>query len=167
MYKIGEKIVYSSYGVMEIVDLREELVVNAPMRYYVLVDPTSRSGSQVFVPADNEELVKKMRPMLSRDEIYSIIRTLDDIPLLDWTPDNRARAERYKGIIEQGDRVKMISMIKLIKKTAERRVAEGKKNYLADEGAMVKAEKLLYSELATVFGIDESEVTDFVEKNRK
>ena len=43
----------------------------------------------------------------------------------------------------------------------------GKKNYLADEGAMVKAEKLLYSELATVFGIDESEVTDFVEKNRK
>ena len=170
MHNVGEKVVYSSNGVMEIVDIREELVLDAPKKYYVLcaygAQSASQTASQTFVPVDNEKLVSKMRPLLTREEVMEIIGSLDSIPAAEWIRDNRARSESFKVTIEEGDRVKMISMIKLINKTAERRAEEGKKNYLADENAMQRAEKLLYSEFATVLGIDESDIPDFIEKHR-
>ena len=166
MHNVGEKVVYSSNGVMEIVDIREELVLDAPKKYYVLCAHGTQSGSQTFVPVDNEKLVAKMRPLLTREEVMEIIGSLDSIPVADWIGDNRARSESFKCTIEEGDRVKMISMIKLINETAKRRAEEGKKNYLADENAMQRAEKLLYSEFATVLGIEESAVPEFIEKHR-
>ena len=60
----------------------------------------------------------------------------------------------------------MISMIKLVRATGVRRAEEGKRNYLADENAMNKAQKLLSAEIATVMGISEESVLDFVEKNK-
>jgi CarD family transcriptional regulator len=166
MPKIGEKVVYGSYGVMEIVDIREETFMNATQSYYVLLPGGAQAGSMTYIPVNNAQLVAKMKPLLSEEEIYSIIKNLDSIPIAEWIPDNRARSESFKATVEEGDRVKMISMIKLIKKTGERRAAEGKKNFLADESIMQKAEKLLYSELATVFGIDESSVADFILENK-
>ena len=50
-------------------------------------------------------------------------------------------------------------------KTGERRIAEGKKNYLADEGALHKAEHILYSELSVVLGIDYSAVAEYIKNN--
>ncbi len=166
MHKIGDKVVYSSYGVMEIVDIRDESVLNSTQRYYILRANSSRSESQTFVPVDNEKLVSKMRPLISKVRILEIIKKIDSIPEAEWINDNRARSESFKATIESGDHEKMIAMIKLITKTGERRMQEGKKNYLADENAMQKAEKLLYSEFATVLGIDDSELAEFIESHK-
>ena len=40
--------------------------------------------------------------------------------------------------------------------------AEGKKNYIADENSMHRAEKLIATEFSLVLGIPESEVADFI-----
>ncbi len=166
MRKIGDKVVYSSYGVMEIVDIREEIVLDNSQKYYILEAPDTQPGSQTFIPVNNDKLVSKMRSLLTKDEVYEMVRSIDSIPTADWIADNRARSEWFKSIIEEGDRIKMISMIKLITKTAERRAEEGKKNYLADENAMHKAQKLLYSEIASVMGISEDEVPEFIKNNK-
>ena len=166
MRKIGEKVVYCSYGVMEIVDVREERFLDAVKKYYVLEPAGLRSASQTFVPVDNELLVSKMRPLLTKEEAVELIKNMDKIPDADWVDDNRARAEHFKAIVETGDREKMIGMIKLVTKTGKRREAEGKKNYLADENVMHKAQKLLYSELSIVLSIDESEIPDFIESEK-
>lgn len=166
MHEIGERVVYSSFGVMEIVDVREERFLDAERRYYVLEPVLGGSGSQTFVPVDNEALVANMRPLMTKEEVLQLIRSIDSLPLLDWIPENRARSERFKAVIESGDRYSMISMIKLVRATGVRRAEEGKKNYLADENAMHKAEKLLGSEIATVMGIDEDAVADFIEANK-
>ena len=166
MPKIGEKVVYGSYGVMEVVDIREETFMNATQSYYVLLPGGAQAGSMTYIPVNNAQLVAKMKPLLSEEEIYSIIKNLDSIPIAEWIPDNRARSEKFKAIIESGDRAGMVSMIKLVKATGVRRAEEGKKNYLADENAMNKAIKLLCSEIATVMGISDDEVLDFIEKNK-
>ncbi len=166
MHKIGDKVVYSSYGVMEIVDIREESVLNSLQRYYILETPGSRALSQTFIPVDNEKLTSKMRPLLSEERVLEIIHSIDSIPEAEWISDNRARSESFKSVVESGDHVKMIAMIKLVSKTGRRREEEGKKNYLADENAMQKAQKLLYSEFSTVLGIPESEIAEFIEKEK-
>ena len=55
--------------------------------------------------------------------------------------------------------------MKAIHSTGERRIAEGKKNYLSDEGVLRKAEFVLHSELAMVLGIDLSEVGDYIKSH--
>ena len=164
MHKIGDKIMYGAGGVMTIVDIREEFVGDVSRRYYVLRPTLVRSDSLTFVPTDNERLVSAMHPLLSREEIITLLRESKDAPAIEWVKENRARQDRFKKIMESGDRAGMIAMIRAINESAARREAEGKKNFLSDENAKQKAEKLLFSEFSIVLGIPEDEVPEFVKK---
>lgn len=164
MHKIGDKIMYGAGGVMTIVDIREESIGDVSRSYYVLRPALIRSDSLTFVPTDNEKLVSAMRPLISREEIISLLRGAKDAPALKWINENRARQECFKRIMESGDRAGMIAMIRAIDESAARREAEGKKNFLSDENAKAKAEKLLLSEFSIVLGIPEEEVSAFIER---
>ena len=164
MLKIGDRVVYSANGVMEIVDIREESVGDVSRSYYVLSSVSSRSDSLTFVPTDNEGLVSAMRPLLTRGEAEELLSRLNDLPEVEWPESNRARAEHFKRIMESGDRLQMFAMIAAIDESGKRREAEGNKNFLTDETARQKAEKLLYSELSLVFEIPIEEVHSLIEK---
>ena len=162
MYKIGENVVYGANGVMTVLDIREESITDTPRSYYVLKSPVGHKDSLTFVPVDNEKLTSIMRPLLSKSEILEIIDAIPSIQQIEWIADNRARAEHFKATVECGTHYEIIGMIKAIWATGVRRSEEGKKNYLADEAAMKKAEHVLYSEFSTVLGIPEDEVADFI-----
>ena len=164
MYRVGDRVVYSSLGVMEIVDITDQTVGDVTRKYYVLKEFASYSSSLTYVPLDNEELVSQMKPLLTKDEIFDTVRAAKECPPIEWVEDNRARSEMYKKIVASGDRVRMLAMISSINETGKRREEEGKKNYIADETSMKRAEKIIYSEFALVLGIPESEIPAFIEK---
>lgn len=164
MLKIGDRVVYGANGVMKIVDIREESVGDVSRSYYVLSSVSSRSDSLTFVPTDNEKLVASMRPMLTREAAEEMLSHLSDLPEIEWIQSNRARVEHFKRIMESGDRLQMFAMIAAIDENGKRREAEGKKNFLTDETARQKAEKLLYSELSMVFNIPIEEVPSLINK---
>lgn len=165
MLSIGEKIVYGANGILEIVDIHEESVGDKKLKYYVLQVPNLPGASKTFVPMANEKLIATMRPLLSRTELTDLISRIGEIPLLDWNPDNRARAEEFRAIIDSANVEKIISLIKSVCENGKIRAAEGKKNYLADETFMRKAEKLIFSEFSEVLGMPLSEVRDFIKDN--
>ena len=167
MHHIGDKIMYGAAGVMTIVDIREESFGDACRSYYVLVPTVSRVESQTFVPTENERLVAAMRPLLTKDEIISLYTGSATLPEIKWIPENRVRQEYFKRLMESGDRGAMLSMIRAIDESAARREAEGKKGFVTDENAKVKAVKLLHSEIAVVFGIAEERVLSFIENGFK
>ena len=162
MYKIGDNVVYGSNGVMTVVDVRDESFGDAVRKYYVLHPYGSGSESLVFVPVDNEKLLAIMSPLLSREEYISIFRSVRSLPDCEWGKDGRSRTEIFKSILDSCDRAKIISMIRTIYKMGEKRALEGKKNFVSDENALRKAERILTVEISLVFGIDESEVKDTV-----
>lgn len=162
MHSVGEKIMYGGAGLMEIVDIREESFADIPRKYYVLRDLHSSSDSQTFVPTDNEKLTAAMYPLLTKDEAAALISRVADIPLLECNSDNRIRAEKFKLIIESGDRVSLISLIKTVNEINRSRREEGKKNSLADESALKKAEKLIYAEFSEVLGMSEAEIAEII-----
>jgi CarD family transcriptional regulator len=164
MHSIGDRVVYGTNGVMEILDIREESIGDVSRSYYVLSSICSSSDSLTFVPTDNENLVSAMRPLLTKDEALELIRQSADPPEIQWVEANRARTEYFKRLMESGDRLKLFSMIKAIDESGKRREAEGKKNFLTDETTKAKAEKLLYSELSLVLGISEEQVLDLVRR---
>ncbi len=162
MHRIGDKIIYGASGVMTIVDIREETVADISRSYYVLSPVHAHSGSLTFVPADNERLVSFMRPLLSREEFLAVLHSAKETPPLEWKKESRARQDLFKKITESGDRAAMIAMIIAINECAARREAEGKKNFLSDENAKIKAQRLLCSEIAVVFDMPEENVPAFV-----
>lgn len=164
MHKIGDKIMYGAGGVMTIVDIREESIGDVCRSYYILRPTLARAESFTYVPVDNENLVSFMRPLLTKEEILDLLHSAKDLPPIDWVNENRARQEYFKKIMESGDRARIIAMIRAIEENGLRREAEGKKNFLSDENARAKAEKLLYSEFSVVLGIPEEEAKNFFER---
>lgn len=162
MHVIGEKVLYSSNGVMEIVDIRDEEIGDTSRRYYVLNKLDSPSAAQIFVPVDNESLVRNMLPILTKEEVLGIISRTPDISELDWPMSSRARADKFQAILDSGDRERIIALVKTIHNNGIKRQSEGKRNYLSDSAVMGRAKKLIYSEFALVLGRSEEELGDFI-----
>ena len=158
MHKIGDRVVYGASGIMTVVDIREERIADVSRAYYVLRPTLLRSESLTFVPADNERLVSLMRPLMPADELLSLLRSADEVQPLEWIEASRQRQEFFKRIMESGDRRQIVAMINAIDESGRRREAEGKKNFLTDETARHKAQRLLYSELAAALNIPEEDV---------
>ena len=162
MYGIGDKIVYGAMGVMEIIDVTEQTIGDIARKYYVLKEYSSPTSSLTYVPVDNEALVSQLKPLLSREEIIDAIREAKTTQPIAWIEENRARSEAYKRILATADRVQMLAMIRLVHETGIRREAEGKKNFIADENVMRKAERNIAVEFSLVLGIPEGEVFEFI-----
>ena len=167
MHKVGEKIMYGATGLMRIVDIREETVLDEARKYYVLEELGARSASKTFVPVDNKKLVSSMRPLLTKEEIGELLTKIKEKRLsgVEWHNDNRMRSEQFKRIIESGDREAIISIIRSVYENGVKRQQEGKKNYLADENLMRKAERLISVEFAEVLGISEDDVSEYIRKH--
>ena len=161
-HKVSDRILYGAVGIMEIVDIREEAIGDEPKKYYVLREVNASADAQTYVPADNEQLVSLMHPLLSKKEIQALFDAEDGFPEIEWDENNRQRSESYKAIMESGDRRKMISMIKSIEKMGEERARIGKKNYISDDTAMRRAKKLLQSEISIVMEISAEEAEKYV-----
>ncbi len=162
MYGIGEKVVYGAFGVMQIIDIADQTVGDVMRKYYVMSEYFANSPSLTYVPLDNEMLTSQIRPLLTKEEIVEAIRAAKRDVTIEWIEDNRARSEAYKRMLSTGDRALLIAMIDTVRKTGVRRESEGKRNYIADENSMRRAEKLISSEFSLVLGIPESEVEEFI-----
>ena len=167
MYAIGERVLYGTLGVVEIVDIVEQVVGDEAKKYYVLKEYASPLSSLTYLPLDNEQLMANLKPLLTREEIEDAIKAAKDAPPLEWIEDNRARADYYKKVLAELDRTKMLVMIDTVVATGKKREKQGKRNFIADENSMRKAEKLLTTEFSLVLGISESEVPAFIKKCKR
>jgi CarD family transcriptional regulator len=156
-YKIGDKILYGSVGIMEIIDVAHEKFAGFDKSYYVLRELFVSGDSKTYVPFDNARLLSQMHPLLSKKELSSILESAKDVKPGAFEENNRTRMEKYRALMESGDRLAIVSIIKSIDEMAISRAAFGKKNYISDQTAKKRAMRLLSLEASLVFGISEIE----------
>ena len=77
--------------------------------------------------------------------------------------DENLRKQRYKEMINAGDRAALIGMIRSLHKHKESQLAAGRKFHLCDENFLRDAQKLLASEFSMVLGIPQSDVAGYIE----
>lgn len=157
----GTKVIYGASGVCTISDYREEDFGTGRKLYCVLTPSGEKSSADIFVPADNETLMNKIKVILSPEEINALI---DRIPEenMDWIDDSRERGAAFEKIISCGDRLKIAVLIKSIYLRKKECASEGKKIGIADERVMRSAERLLFEEFAAVLGIEPDDVRGFI-----
>ena len=146
MKRIGDLVIYGTNGVCRVEDLREESFAGVARSYYILRPISDTGNSKIFVPADNEALLALMYKPLSAAELAKVIRSAPLLTDPEWPKDRRMRSKKCKEILSSGDRLRLISFVKTVQKSAVPPT-------VAEETACLRAATMLYEEFSLVFDL--------------
>ena len=157
MFCVGQTVLYGSNGVCMVDDVTEKRIGKTKIQYYVL-KPLCNNTSTLFVPTANQQLVSKMRRILTEDEAEAILRNLP--PCGDWNDNKQERSEQFRAIITEGSCVELIRLIRLVRTHGQEQLAGGKRLHISDERFLKEAEKMVCEEFSLVLHISRDEVLE-------
>ena len=160
MTEIGSYIIYGGNGVCRVTDVRSEKLYGKQQTYYILT-PVGNPGAVIYVPADNEALLGRMKEIVCPEEILSLIAGLKDEEL-PWESDNRVRGEMYDAVIARGDRRELLLLIRTVYRRKLFLSEQKKKLGAVDENALKRAEKLINDEFSFALSIAPEDVPAFI-----
>lgn len=165
MYNIGDIVVYGTEGLCKIHDVTERKFGKDTVEYYVL-SPLSNEAETVYVPKNNEKVMSKMRHILSPESASKLLEEVPSEPL-DWVDNDRDRQQVYKDILLCGSSEDILRMTRTLYLHQVKLLEKGKKLHAADERFLRDAEKMLFDELAYVFGITTAEVLPLIIRKKE
>ena len=160
MYGIGDRVMYSSHGVCCVMALEERKVDRKRITYLVLTQD-GQGGASFLVPSQNAAAMAKLCPVLSGEELISLLES-DAVRQPFWEEDGNRRRLQYREILGSGDRVRILQMICALYRHRDERLALGKKFHQSDEGFLRDAEKLICSEIRYVLQMDQPQAKAFL-----
>ena len=156
MYKESDIVVYGTEGVCRIQGTTEKKFDGKTIQYYILT-PIYKETETVYVPIGNERSMSKMRHVLSLEEAKSLVESVPQEPM-EWVKSDRERQKLYRDILLYGTSKDILLMTRTLYLHRLKQIEHGKKLHASDERFMKEAEKMLFQELAYVFGIKVEDV---------
>lgn len=160
MFEIGEKVLYSVNGVCEITDITEKTFGKTVMKYYVL-KPLYNESSTLFVPVNNENLVKKMKKLMTKSELDAVLNNVSKKEN-NWNDNEVQRKEEFRQTISFGNISDILIQLKAVWIHRIKQNEKGRKLHITDEIFLRDAEKLIKEEIATVIGVNQDEVIPYI-----
>lgn len=164
-YNKGEYVSYAANGVCLIADIVvPDFDRNAKDPYYIL-KPTGDKATTVFISTKNDLLLSRMRRLLTKGEIDSLLTAVKD-EAIEWVNDRKKRAEIFEEIIKNNDILEILRMIGCLyikKEELSKRVGY-KMLTFSDHDLLDRAEKLIENEFSFVLGISKDEVPAYIKK---
>lgn len=165
MFQVGEKVVYGSHGVCTVAG-QEERVVDKKHVTYLALEPVGQGGSRYLVPTHNAAAMSKLKCMLSREELEVMLQS-EEVRADGWIKDENQRKQTYRELINSGDRLKLMQMVRTLHLHKEAQAAAGRKCHLCDENFLRDAEKLLVSEMAMVLEMEPEQAKKYIREKLK
>lgn len=160
MFQVNDIVVYGIQGVCEIVDIDIQRVNGANKSYFVL-KPKNGGTSIFYVPTWNEKALSKMRKVITKTDVDTLIDSLrDSTPA--WIENENERKEVYRKVLASDDQLSIISMAKALFLQKQERETNGKRLHMIDEHFLKEAEQLLYDEWQYVLNLDRSGLLDYI-----
>ena len=151
---------FPSAAACTIMDLTQREFGDELLDFYVL-QPMSKKTEIVYVPRNNEQILKRMRTILSPEEIHDLSGIkVDD--LSKWIPNDRERQKKYKETLLYGSSEDLVQLIRTIYLHQIRMLEIGKKLHVQDERILKDAERILTEEVVYVMGISPEEALPLV-----
>lgn len=158
--KINDIVIYGNAGVCEVAEIKRLAFSGSASEYFVL-KPVDDKNATVFLPLENEALLKRVKPVMSVAEAYELINAMPS-RAENWIENDVERKRRYAEILNGGDRADVVSVMKTLYFLRRKKEAAGKKLRISDEGFLKEAEKQLYGELSYVLNIPSENVPSFI-----
>ena len=157
---IGTHVLYGKTGVC-LVQERKDMRIGKKSSFYYVLLPIGDGRSSVYVPCDNEELVARMRPLLTRDEIDTLLSDAD-MEQQPWLEDRTARSNLYRAVMADGDRRQLIRVICCLFRKKHERMEQGKRLSTMDDAALHECVRLIDEEFSMVLNIPSADVMDYI-----
>ena len=165
MFYTGDRVVYGSHGVCDIVGQETQMIDRKEVTYLVL-EPLAQPGSRYMVPAHNEVAMGKLKRMLTQEELECVMHS-DGIRKDCWIRDEGKRKQCYRELLSSGDREKLMAMVHTLYRHRAEQAAAGRKMHLCDDSFLRDAEKLLIGEVAVIMGMDAETAKQFIRNGLK
>ena len=165
MLEKGHVFVYGTSGVCRVDDICVRDYGAGKKEYYIL-QPVFDLRSNLSLPTDSPALSSHSRELLSEGEILENIKSLDG-NTLEWMKNDKERIEVFRKTLEGGTFGEVYVLLQTIYAHKKEVAEKGKKLRSTDESLMQRSEKLLFGEVAWVFGIDPKTVPDFIKEKTK
>lgn len=140
-FKIGEKVVYPSHGVGEIINVETQAIGGIELQVYAISFPQDKMVLRVPV---TRAAASGLRPLADRCDLSKIYDTLQSKPRQGNRMWSR-RAQEYEGKINSGDIVAVAEVVRDLYKNvdsdrsySERTIYESAVNRLAGELALLE-----------------------------
>lgn len=157
--KIGDHVHYGAHGVCRVCGKEQKNLGSGNRDYYTL-RPTGNENILLYLPADAEPEKVKLRELLSRQEALDLIDHVAKTPV-QWINDSKLRRETFSKILRSGEADQLLGMLKCIYLHQET-LPQGKQLPMSDQEMRQAAQRQLYSELAYVLSLEESQVQPFI-----
>ena len=158
--KIGSYVVYGINGVCRVEEVKPMMCQDRQRDYYVLA-PLQAKASKIFVPADNENLIAKIKPLLSENEARALKAAVGDEKEV-WSDNPVTRKELFKSVLDSGDRQKQTLLARTLCQKRKEREAVGKKLWSFEEYALETVRKNLLEELSLVLALTKDEAEEWI-----
>ena len=161
MYKVNDTIHYGGSGVCVIQDISLLRFGRTRERYYVL-KPLHQNASVIYVPVDKEQLVSKMRPVMTREEVEALISEIPSVET-DWIEDPQDRKNSFDQLLRNNNCTDLVRIIKTLVRHKERRQQMGKALHVTDENYLREARRLLLDEFAGALDMTPNAAEAYIE----
>lgn len=158
----GEYVKYATSGVCLIENITkiDYLHDRNPQEFYVL-KPIAANSSTVYVPLANNELTSKMRKLLSKEEIDSLIDASKS-DAIEWINDRKARSEKFKSIISKSEPDQLLKLVGCIYVKKQELLKNGKKLSSTDASLLSSAEELIKNEFSFVLQMSGTQIGAYI-----
>ena len=165
MITVGDVVHYGMDGVCVVTDIVEKKL-GGQMRRFFELHPYFRKNIVIFLPVDNELLLSRVRPVLTREEVLTAVREINEVESI-WVEPDAVRKEAYQQIIHGGEHRQLISLVKTLYERKQLMQEDGPKLRSADTVFLKDAERLINEEFAYVLGIDPASVPKTIQNELK
>ena len=161
-FKAGEYIVYDTYGICEIQEIKKmSLVQGTPFQPYYVLKPLSAGQSTYYVPCENETLCLRMRRPMIKSEIEELL-SKSVTSNVKWIENRQLRSEKAREIIKNGVSPDLIALIRCLYERKLSLKESGKTLSSTNENLLSAYEKLINEELSFCLNIPASEVAGYI-----
>lgn len=165
MFQVGDQVVYGIHGVCRIID-EEQRTIDRKQITYLVLDPIGQPGARYLVPTHNAAAMAKLRKILSKEEMLTLLRS-DEIRADCWIRDENQRKQTYRELISSGDRTYLMKMVCTLYRHKAEQAAAGRKVHQCDDNFLRDAERLLTSELSIVLELEFDQARTFLREQLK
>lgn len=161
MLSKGGYVRYGANGICQVEDLRQMQFDSrrSPRPYYVL-RPVRQQDACLFLPADNPELMGRVRPIPSPQEIDQTILSIRDQEM-PWIEDRKERTARFQEILSRQRGQELL----LLAGCLYRRKRESPKGLsYSDEQILRKAEAIIAEALTFSLKLEAQNVNDYIRR---
>lgn len=160
-YKINDHVMYRRNGICRITDIREEAFSGNGKRMYYVMDSVYDKAIKFYVPYDLENIVALMRPILTKEEIISVIEKTEETDS-GWIEDDDERSAKFEKILAGDDITEILWLVKILSLHKIKVKEQNKKFHACDERLLAMAEKVITDEFAFVLDIKKKDVISYI-----